>query len=233
MSYQKPTCPITANSTRRGSLLRHPPHTARPSNYWGRKTFPSVRKFCSSRQRDPVFTFFVEICEDLRVPTPCVQGRPRRRHGNSQFVGVEHYDRQDRVSSQPGRQSVCALSRCILVHGCWHGRIDNGSCVGWPCDDCLYENGVLLAESARFRYESHWIKADIDLERLSQERMRQNSFGQSMECHAEELRGFRRVSVDIELPTSGRLLCARQIERFPYVPADPELREKSPVLRGL
>jgi NAD+ synthetase len=56
--------------------------------------------------------------------------------------------------------------------------------------------------------------------------MRQNSFGQSMQRCADDLCAFRRVSVDIDLPTSGRLLCNRQIERFPYVSADPELRNR-------
>jgi NAD+ synthase (glutamine-hydrolysing) len=68
--------------------------------------------------------------------------------------------------------------------------------------------------------------AELDLERLSQERMRQNSFGQSMQRHREELRRFRKVLFDLEPPRTGHLLCQRQIDRFPYVPADPALRNR-------
>src|SRR5436309_10671901 len=56
--------------------------------------------------------------------------------------------------------------------------------------------------------------------------MRQNSFGQSMQHHREELRRFRKVSFDLEPPRAGRLLCKREIDRFPYVPADPAVRDR-------
>jgi NAD+ synthase (glutamine-hydrolysing) len=56
--------------------------------------------------------------------------------------------------------------------------------------------------------------------------MRQNSFGQSMQRYHEELRVFRRVSFNAELPSTGPLLCRRQIDRFPYVASDPALRDR-------
>jgi NAD+ synthase (glutamine-hydrolysing) len=56
--------------------------------------------------------------------------------------------------------------------------------------------------------------------------MRQNSFGQSMQRHQEELRRFRTVSFNIALPNKGRLLCRRLYDRFPYVPSDPALRDQ-------
>jgi NAD+ synthase (glutamine-hydrolysing) len=90
----------------------------------------------------------------------------------------------------------------------------------------VYENGDLLSEAERFRYESQLITADLDLHRLSQERMRQNSFGQSMQQHREELGGFRKVSFDLEPPRTGTLLCRREIGRFPYVPSDPAARDR-------
>jgi NAD+ synthase (glutamine-hydrolysing) len=68
--------------------------------------------------------------------------------------------------------------------------------------------------------------AELDLERLALERMRQNSFAQSMQRHQEELRRFRTVSFNIALPNTGHLLCRRWYDRFPYVPSDPALRDQ-------
>jgi NAD+ synthase (glutamine-hydrolysing) len=90
----------------------------------------------------------------------------------------------------------------------------------------VYENGTMIAESERFRYDSQLITADLDLERVTQERMRQNSFAQSMEHRREELRKFRRVPFNLEMPKTESLLCRRHIDRFPYVPSDPTLRDR-------
>ena len=173
----------------------------------------------------PAFTFFVEICEDLWVPIPpsCKAALAGANvilnlSASNITVGKTEY-RHNLVANQSAR---CLAAYLYTAAGTGESTTD----LAWDGHAMIYENGDLLAESARFRYDSHWITADIDLERLSQERMRQNSFGQSMERYADDLRSFRTVSLDVELPTSGQLLCQRQIERFPYVPTDPELRNR-------
>jgi NAD+ synthase (glutamine-hydrolysing) len=90
----------------------------------------------------------------------------------------------------------------------------------------VYENGTLIAESERFQYASQLVLADIDLERLAQERMRQTSFGQSVQCHREALRQFREIRFPVALPTTGQLLIRRQYDRFPYVPSNPAVRDQ-------
>jgi NAD+ synthase (glutamine-hydrolysing) len=89
----------------------------------------------------------------------------------------------------------------------------------------VYENGTLLAESERFVYRSHLITADIDLDRIAQDRMRQNSFGESARQHADEVARFRSVSFELGLPAEGELVLERAYERFPYVPSDPATRD--------
>ena len=49
------------------------------------------------------------------------------------------------------------------------------------------EMGNLLAESERFSYQPHLITAEIDLERISTERMRQNTFGQNVLLERDRL----------------------------------------------
>jgi len=189
------------------------------------KNIPFGQEILFKSANDSAFTFFVEICEDLWVPIPpsckaALAGATviLNLSASNITIGKTEY-RHNLVANQSAR---CLAAYLYTAAGTGESTTD----LAWDGHAMIYENGDLLAESERFRYDSHWITADIDLERLSQERMRQNSFGQSMQRYADDLRNFRRVSIDIELPTSGRLLCNRQIERFPYVSADPELRNR-------
>ena len=68
----------------------------------------------------------------------------------------------------------------------------------------------LIGESERFRYDSQLVMAELDLERLTLERMRQNSFGQSMQRHREELRRFRKIPFNLDPPKTGRSVVQRE-----------------------
>ena len=192
---------------------------------FGQKDIPFGEEILFEAENDPTFTFFVEICEDLWVPIPpsckaALAGATviLNLSASNITIGKTEY-RHNLVSNQSAR---CLAAYLYTAAGTGESTTD----LAWDGHAMIYENGVVLSESERFRYDSHLITADIDLERLSQERMRQNSFGQAMECYTDDLRSFRRVNVDVELPASGRVLCARQIERFPYVSANPELRNR-------
>src|SRR5262249_54874067 len=73
--------------------------------------------------------------------------------------------------------------------------------------------------------EEQIITADIDLERLVQERMRSTSFNESAGDHRERLRAVRRVPFDFVIP-EGEVKLERAVERFPYVPSDPAERDE-------
>ncbi len=70
------------------------------------------------------------------------------------------------------------------------------------------------------------IYGDVDLERLSRERMRQTTFGQSTRRHANEVDKFQVVSVPASLPDAEYLPLMRAINRFPYVPSNPATRDE-------
>jgi NAD+ synthase (glutamine-hydrolysing) len=63
------------------------------------------------------------------------------------------------------------------------------------------------------------IYADIDVERLLQDRMRTGSFTDVAVDHMERLRGLRRVPFEFVVPAVDVPL-QRRIGRFPYVPSD-------------
>ncbi len=83
----------------------------------------------------------------------------------------------------------------------------------------------MLAQSERFLEASHLTYADVDLERLSRDRMHTGTFGQSVRRHAAEVARFKVISFALDLDLSQPLPLARRIERFPYVPHDPALRD--------
>ena len=84
--------------------------------------------------------------------------------------------------------------------------------------------GALLAETPRFATGPAWTFADVDVQRIRQERMRVGSFGDA--AALSPIRApFRVVPFGFDAPV-GDLPLARPIERFPFTPSDPaKLRE--------
>src|SRR5690606_20068065 len=80
-------------------------------------------------------------------------------------------------------------------------------------------------ETERFPKTGTFVTADIDLGRLRQERMRMNTFGDSVQYELGSAVPFRIVSFTLDKPAKTVPL-RRRVERFPYVPADvSRLRE--------
>lgn len=191
----------------------------------GQQGIPFGEHLLFQSREEQRLTFFVEICEDLWVPIPpsCYAALAGATvilnlSASNITIGKDEY-RHSLVANQSAR---CLAAYLYTAAGTGESTTD----LAWDGHAMMYEDGTLIAESERFRYESQLVVGDLDLERLAQERMRQNSFGQSMQRHRDGLRQFRRVFFEIELPTASRLLCRRQIDRFPYVPSDPALRDR-------
>ncbi len=89
--------------------------------------------------------------------------------------------------------------------------------LAWDGHGIIAENGRLLAETVRYS-EAQLIYADVDLERLEQERMQWTTFGQSRRAHLGELAKFQIIDFAFDLPEVAIPL-RRKINRFPYVPA--------------
>ena len=191
----------------------------------GQEGIPFGERLLFQCLEDQRFTFFVEICEDLWVPIPpsssaALAGATVILNLSASNITIAKDEYRHRlVATQSAR---CLAAYLYTAAGTGESTTD----LAWDGHAIVYENGDLVAESERFRYESQLVVAELDLERLALERMRQNSFAQSMQRHQEELRGFRTINFNIELPNTGHLLCQRSYDRFPYVPSDPALRDQ-------
>ncbi len=173
----------------------------------------------------PLFRFHVEICEDVWVPIPpssfaALAGATVlvNLSASNVVVGKSGYRHQ-----LVGQQSARCLSAYLYTSA---GRGESTTDMAWDGQAVIYENGELLAESERFLDSSHLVFADIDLERLSRERMRQTTFAQSVRRHGDEVAQFETISFELDLPQDRVLALDRKIERFPYVPANAVLRDE-------
>jgi NAD+ synthase (glutamine-hydrolysing) len=172
----------------------------------------------------PLATLHIEICEDLWTPVPpstfgALAGATvlLNLSASNVTVGKDGYRRQ-LVSNQSAR---CIAGYLYSAAGFGESTTD----MAWDGHGVAYENGALLAETERFAQRAQLLTVDLDLDRIAQDRMRQNSFGASALRHASELAKFRSVTIESKLPLGQELPLERTYERFPYVPADPATRD--------
>ena len=171
----------------------------------------------------PGLRLFAEICEDLWVPAPpssyaALAGATVIANLSASNVVVgKHAYRRELAANQSAR---CMAAYLYSAAGSGESTTD----LAWDGHAMAFENGTLLAESPRFAREPGLTFADLDLDRLEADRMRQNSFGESARRHRDEVARFRTVEFSLPL-FRGRLPLERGIEKFPYVPGDPATRD--------
>jgi NAD+ synthase (glutamine-hydrolysing) len=173
----------------------------------------------------PGFKFHAEICEDVWVPVPpssfaALAGATVlvNLSASNITVGKAGY-RHGLVGIQSAR---CIAAYLYTSAGLGESTTD----LAWDGQALVYENGDLLAESQRFVDGSHFVTADVDLQRLQNDRLRQTSFGQSAARHAAQVQAFRTVRFEHAVPQAEQLPLQRRYERFPYVPADLAQRDE-------
>ena len=188
-----------------------------------RVPFGSQLVFAAADQ--PLLRVHVEICEDVWTPIPpssfaALAGATVlvNLSASNVVVGKANYRRQ-LVSQQSAR---CLAAYVYSSAGAGESTTD----MAWDGQALICENGEQLAESARFQRRSQLISADVDLERLTRERMRQTSFGQSVRLHAAQVKAHRTVEFTLGLPLEQALPLQRRVERFPYVPCDRSRRDE-------
>ena len=88
----------------------------------------------------------------------------------------------------------------------------------------VHELGELIAESVRFGAEPNLLVADVDAERIEQERMRTGTFNDAARAAGDPEQRFRRIAFEHRAGFADIGL-ARDIRRFPFVPNTPERRD--------
>jgi NAD+ synthase (glutamine-hydrolysing) len=172
----------------------------------------------------PGFAIHAEICEDVWSPIPpstfgALTGATILANLSASNITVGKTDY---------RRSLCAeqSAKCIAAYlYSAAGPGESTTDLAWDGYACIYENYDLLAESERFAGEEQLIVADIDLDRLVQDRMRMTSFNDTVIEHREHLARIRRIPFEFKIPKAKTELL-RQVPRFPYVPSNPAVLDQ-------
>ncbi len=168
----------------------------------------------------PGLVLHVEVCEDMWVPVPpsaeaALAGATvlANLSGSPITVGRAE-DRRLLVRS--------ASARCLAAYVyAAAGEGESSTDLSWDGQTMIYECGNVLAETERFPEGARRSVADVDLDRLRQDRIRQGTFDDNRRTLADRVGGFRTVEFTVD-PPSGDIGLLRKVDRFPFVPDDPE-----------
>ena len=166
----------------------------------------------------PGLVLHAEVCEDMWVPIPpsaeavLAGATVLANLSGSPITVARAEDRRLLVRSASARCNAAYLYAAA-------GEGESTTDLSWDGQTLIYECGDLLAEGERFPAGAVLTTADVDLDRLRTERLRQGSFD-------DNRRGaggveFRVVEFTLD-PPSGDIGLRRKVDRFPFVPDDPE-----------
>jgi NAD+ synthase (glutamine-hydrolysing) len=173
----------------------------------------------------PQALMHVEICEDLWVPIPpssyaALAGATLLLNPSASNVTIAKADyRRELVAGQSAR---CVAAYAYAAAGFGESTTD----LAWDAHGLVAENGTLLGETRRFAMDSQLLLADIDLDRLLQDRAQLTTFADNVREHRDELTAWRTIDVDVPRPAGLPLPLRRRYARFPYVPSDPARRRE-------
>lgn len=156
-------------------------------------------------------TFAIEICEDLWTVNP-----PSNNHAlsgatiifnlssSNELIGKQEY-RKSLVSSQSAR----TISAYIYASS---GVMESTSDILFGGASMIYENGSKLAENKRFELESNIITADIDVLKLTNDRIKNRSFTKNT-----NLEEYKIIKLDIK---DNIKKLNREYKEYPFVPSN-------------
>lgn len=194
-------------------------------DYAGQRGVPFGTDLLFRFAAQPDFTLGVEICEDLWMPVApssyaALAGATviANLSASNVTLGKTEY-RRLLCASQSGR---CVAAYIYSAAGEGESTTD----LAWDGHAMIHENGTRLAEGERFAAQARLIQADIDLERLVQDRLRQTTLAHNREVIGIGAHSFRTITVEAPLPEAKHLPLARLPQRFPFVPSDPARRDE-------
>lgn len=170
------------------------------------------------------FVFHLEICEDGWVPLP--PSGFAALAGATVLVNLSASNIV--VGKADYRRQLCASHSARNIAAYLYSAAGNGESttdMAWDGQAVICENGDLLAEGERFADHAQLVTADLDLPRLAADRLRMTSFADNVHDHRERLARLRRIEVELPIP-SGEVGLERELPRFPYVPANPAVRNE-------
>ncbi|OBJ37007.1 NAD(+) synthase [Mycobacterium colombiense] len=172
----------------------------------------------------PGLVLHVEICEDMFVPIPpsaeaALAGAMVLANLSGSPITIGRAE--DRCLLARSASSRCLAAYVYSAAGEGESTTD----LAWDGQTMVFENGVMLAQSERFPKGERLSIADIDIELLRSERLRMGTFDDNRRHHRTTTDTYRRIGFRLD-PPGGDIGLRRDVERFPFVPADPQRLEQ-------
>ncbi len=163
----------------------------------------------------PGFVFAAEICEDFWAPQPpstraALAGARILLNLSASNIVIGKADERALLCAS---QSVRTLSAYVFTASGWG---ESTTDLAWDGQATIHELGAKLAEGERFSLESQLTIADIDVERIGLDRLRNGTFA---DC--ARLEGEPATVVPFEAEPGPATDLRRPLDRFPFVPDDP------------
>ncbi|MEA3466202.1 MAG: nitrilase-related carbon-nitrogen hydrolase, partial [Thermodesulfobacteriota bacterium] len=161
----------------------------------------------------------IEICEDGWVANPpsghmAVAGATvlLNLSASPELLGKQEY-RQQLVRSQS--------ARCLAVYAYSSaGAGESSTDLVFSGHSLIAENGVMLVATERFSFDTRWVCADVDIDRLMSERRKNNNFAASHSARYPDV-AYRVVEFSVPFSVIDPKYSAlkRKFDRQPFVPA--------------
>jgi len=161
----------------------------------------------------------VEVCEDLWVPVPpsaeaALAGATVLLNLSASPITVARAEDRRLMVRSASHRGLAAY-----VYAAAQG--ESSTDLSWDGQTMVYEVGDLLAETERFPEGPRRSVADVDLDRLRQERLRMGTFDDNRRALGARVEDFRTVRWTVD-PPAGDVGLRRKVDRFPFVPDDPD-----------
>ena len=163
----------------------------------------------------PGFVFAVEICEDYWAPLPpstraALAGARILLNLSASNIVIGKADERAMLSAS---HSARTLSAYVFAASGWG---ESTTDLAWDGQATVHELGSKLAEGERFALDSHLTLADVDVDRIGLDRLRNGTFS---ECARNEGEAATVVPfLAREDHEASELI--RPLDRFPFVPDD-------------
>lgn len=160
--------------------------------------------------------FALEICEDLWSVTPpsdtyALNGATilLNLSASNETIGKKEY-RENLIKMHSAKQ----ISAYVYASS---GPLESTTDILFSGATLIYENGSKLAEGKRFQFDNTLTIADVDVEKLLHDRMKNTSF------HTNQLEPVRKIHCSI-LATNQPI--RRTYAKYPFVPSNPNKRNE-------
>ncbi|MBI5948647.1 MAG: NAD(+) synthase [Chloroflexi bacterium] len=168
----------------------------------------------------PGFVLHTDICEDIWVPVSpgtlaALAGATVLANLSASNITVSKWEyRLDLVRGSAAKNLAVQLYSAA-------GFGESTADLAWDGHGIIADRGDVIAQTPRFRTGGSLAIADADLLALQSDRMRQTSWGQNAAAFAQPVRRIIVPPVEDRRPRAVFERLERQVEPFPYAPADP------------